>query len=61
MMWFPELPVFDGNSSGVLCIPEELPPYEEIDSEDSFLQAIIESMSRPVRGGHRGENQNRPT
>lgn len=54
MMWFPELPVFNGDSSGLFCIPEELSPNEEIVDEDPFVKLLIEVMSRPARGGTHG-------
>lgn len=54
MMWFPERPEFD---SGMLCIPEIL-NYEEIETEtdgvDSFVQVLIECMSKSLRGGSNG-------
>lgn len=54
MMWFPERPIF---SPGILCIPEKLDlPEENNDSEevDRFVELLIESMKRNLRGGSHG-------
>lgn len=56
MIFFPNLPegVYDG--CGHLCIPEELslPEESENDSVDAFVQALIECMSKPLKGGTHG-------
>ena len=54
MMWFPERPNF---SPGVLCLPEELELSEDGNNPeelDKFVQALIESMKRNLRGGDHG-------
>lgn len=51
MIWFPERPNLEEFSMTV-CIPDELPPYEETQGEvDIFIQALIKSMSKPLKGG----------
>lgn len=54
MIIFPSIPE---NSSGMLYIPEtlELPSEQDVEGEvDAFVQALIEVMSKPMRGGPHG-------
>lgn len=57
MIIFPSIPE---DSCGMLCIPEtlDLPPEKTEEQEqeevDKFVQALIESMSKPLRGGSHG-------
>lgn len=53
MIWFPELPSFDGDYFGILDLPETI-EYDEEEKTDFFLQALLESLSRPLRGGTHG-------
>lgn len=56
MMVLPSLPDPNDDLCGTLCIPEEpsLPEKEENNSVDAFVQALIEAMSKPLRGGTHG-------
>lgn len=57
MMILPRLPEDGECLCGKLCIPEELDlnSVEQSDEEvDKFVQALIESMSKPLRGGYHG-------
>lgn len=52
MIWFSERPNLE-DFSMTICIPDELSPCEKTEAEDVdlFMQAIIESMSKPLKGG----------
>lgn len=57
MIIFPNLPEPGDDLCGILSIPEEIDfDFHEGPSEDEFIKAMIEIMSKPMKGGTHGEN-----